>query len=523
MVTLKIDNRPVSVPDGSTVLDAARALGIDVPALCHHEGYEPNTSCLCCVVRVNNGKRLVPSCATRAADGMSVESESSEIRAARKMALELLLVDHAGDCRAPCQNVCPAKMDIPTMIRQINDGALHEALLTVKRHIALPAVLGRICPELCEKGCRRGQIDAPLSICRLKRYVADVDLASGNPWLPACRERDAKRVAIVGTGPAGLAAAWYLLQFGHDCVLFDDHDEPGGNLRYAVDPAKLPHEVLDQEIDLVRRLGARFETRTRIGETTSLAELRQQFDAVLLAVGEIDAKKAAALGVPMLGKGLKADKKTMLTPEAGVFAAGAAVTPYRHAVRGVADGRAAAMSIDGFLRGITVEGEPQFTVRLGVLSEAELAVFQSDASRDGRSASSQAGEGLSDACAGAESARCLHCECAKLNDCSLRKYSIDYDASVSEFKMERRPMVRAGGHPSVVYEPGKCISCGICVQIASRAGEPLGLTFVGRGFDVRVGVPFSGELDAALRAAAAECAAACPTGALALRRPSRIE
>src|SRR5450631_1308535 len=119
MVTLKIDNRDVTVPDGSTVLDAARSLGIDVPALCHHEGYDANTSCLCCIVRVNGGKRLVPSCATRAVEGMSVESETQDIRAARKMALELLLADHAGDCRAPCQNVCPAKMDIPTMIRQI--------------------------------------------------------------------------------------------------------------------------------------------------------------------------------------------------------------------------------------------------------------------------------------------------------------------------------------------------------------------------------------------------------------------
>ena len=515
MPTLKIDNREVTVPDGSSVLDAARALGIDVPALCEYEGCKPNTSCLCCVVRVNGGKRLLPSCGTRAVEGMSVESETAEIRAARKTALELLLADHAGDCRAPCQNVCPARMDIPTMIRQINDGALHEALLTVKQHIALPAVLGRICPELCEKGCRRGQIDSPVSICRLKRYVADVDLASGSPWLPPCRENDHKKVAIVGTGPAGLAAAWYLLQFGHDCVLFDDHDEPGGNLRYAVDRAKLPLDVLDQEIDLTRKLGAKFETRTKIGATTSLRELKEQYDAVLVAVGEVDASKAKALDLPMLGKGLKADKKTLQTGLPGIFAAGAAVTPYRHAVRGVADGRSAAFSIDAYLRGLLPDLEPQFTVRLGVLSDEELAVFKSDAAIDGRTTN---GTALSDPQANTESGRCLHCECAKLHDCSLRKYSIDYDASASEFKMERRPMLRTSSHPAVVYESGKCISCGICVQIASRHAEPLGLTFVGRGFDVRVAVPFDGELSAALHQAAVECANACPTGALALRR-----
>jgi predicted molibdopterin-dependent oxidoreductase YjgC len=90
---------------------------------------------------------------------------------------------------------------------------------------------------------------------------------------------------------------------------------------------------------------------------------------------------------------------------------------------------------------------------------------------------------------------------------------------VKAFAMERRPVERVGTHPDLVYEPGKCISCGLCVQIARRAGEPLGLTFVGRGFSMRVGVPFDGALSEALRVAARECAAACPTAALSLRKP----
>ena len=515
MPTLKIDNREVTVPAGASALDAARVLGIDVPALCHREGCTPNTSCLCCVVRVNGGKRLVPSCATKAADGMIVESETSEIRAARKTALELLLADHAGDCRAPCQNVCPARMDIPTMIQQIHAGALHEALVTVKQHIALPAVLGRICPELCEKGCRRGQLDSPVSICRLKRYVADVDLASTAPWLPECHQQSGKRVAIVGSGPAGLAAAWYLLQLGHACTLLDEHDEPGGNLRYAVEPSRLPRDVLDAEIALVRKLGAKFEYPVQVGKAVSVGELAQQYDAVLLAVGEVDAARAKSLGVPMLGKGLKADKRTMLTPTPGVFATGAAVTPYRHAVRAVGDGRTAAASIDAFLRGQAPVSESQFTVRLGVLSEAELAVFRSDAATDQRAQPPTTG--LSDAQACTESARCLQCQCAKQSSCLLRKYSAAYDASPSEFKLERRPFTRVSNHVSVIYEPGKCISCGLCVQIAQRDAEPLGLTFIGRGFDVRIGVPFDHTLSEALQRTAEACASACPTGALVVR------
>ena len=101
-----------------------------------------------------------------------------------------------------------------------------------------------------------------------------------------------KRVAIVGSGPAGLAAAWYLQQFGHACTLIDQHPEPGGNLRYAVDPAMLPHSVLDAEIDLVRRLGATFQQKIAIGKDVSIAELKQQYGIVLIAVGEVDAAKA---------------------------------------------------------------------------------------------------------------------------------------------------------------------------------------------------------------------------------------
>src|SRR3569833_2021438 len=126
MPTLKIDDREVTVPAGATVLDAARQLGIDVPNLCHMEGCQPNTSCLACVVRVNGAARLVPSCATVAADGMRVESETPAVRKARRTALELLLADHAGDCMAPCQTTCPARMDIPTMIDQINLGEMRE-------------------------------------------------------------------------------------------------------------------------------------------------------------------------------------------------------------------------------------------------------------------------------------------------------------------------------------------------------------------------------------------------------------
>ncbi len=114
-----------------------------------------------------------------------------------------------------------------------------------------------------------------------------------------------------------------------------------------------------------------------------------------------------------------------------------------------------------------------------------------------------------------QAARCLHCDCRGATSCKLRKYAAQYGASTRRFKAERRVFQQDARHAEVIYEPGKCIDCGLCIQIAAAAGEPLGLTFVGRGFDVRVAVPLDRSLAEALSKAAAECVAACPTAALA--------
>ena len=179
MPHLTIDQREIEVPAGSTILDAAERLGIEIPTLCFSRQCEPSTSCLVCLVKLLPSGRMAPACATPVAEGMQVESETDEVHAVRRSTLELLLSDHLGDCVAPCSFGCPAQMNIPQMLRQIAAGQLREALITVKADIALPAVLGRICPAPCEKVCRRGNLDGAIAICELKRIVADVDLGFG--------------------------------------------------------------------------------------------------------------------------------------------------------------------------------------------------------------------------------------------------------------------------------------------------------------------------------------------------------
>ncbi|MFP4057024.1 MAG: 2Fe-2S iron-sulfur cluster-binding protein [Candidatus Brocadiia bacterium] len=526
MPRLTIDGRQVEVEEGATLLDAARKLGLDVPALCHRDGAPPSTSCFVCVMKVQGRNSLVPSCATVAEDGMVVESESQEVHGARKAALELLLSDHLGDCVGPCHALCPAHMNIPLMIRQIAAGELDEAIATVRARIALPAVLGRICPAPCEKGCRRGEQDGPVAICLLKRYVGDAHLAADPPALPAREPATGKAVAIAGAGPAGLAAAWALLLRGHAVTVFDEREEPGGMLRYGVPRERLPEEVLDAEIAIIERLGAQFRSGTRVGRDLSLDELRHDFDAVLLAIGEADEGDAESLGVQSSAHGIEADRQTYRASLERVFAAGGAIRPQRMAVRALAQGRDAAAAIHQLLSGQEVAGPPPlFTTRIGRLKEGEMAAFlaagASDAPREGEP--SGPGGGFTDAEARREALRCLRCDCRKPLSCKLRRYAQAYGASPNRFAGERRAFEQYSHHPSVVYEPGKCIACGLCIRVAQAAGEELGLSFVGRGFRVRVRVPFGRSLEEGLRRAARQAAAACPTGALALRDAAELD
>lgn len=516
MPKLTIDGKQVEIESGRTILDAAKQIGIAIPTMCFLGGHPAMTSCMACVVKVNGRSRLIPSCATRAEEGMVVESSSDEVTTARQTALELLLGDHVGDCAGPCHSACPAHMDIPAMIRQISERRYSDAIITVKRHIALPAVLGRICPEVCEKACRRGAYDAPISICLLKRFVADVDLASDKPYMPERKKASGKRVAIIGSGPAGLSAAYYLQQEGHACVVFDDRPAPGGMLRSDVPLERLPRDVLDAEIALIRELGAEFPPDTRIDDAKSLGDIVRDFDATLLAIGPVESEFASRLQLEMAGHGLRVDRSTMMTPKAGLFAAGSVITPSHLAVRAVADGRSAAYGITAYLESKRVDAHSKpYSTHIGRLLEGEIADFMVGVDTSART--TPAGSGLSEDEALRESARCMHCECGKQNNCKLRDFGIEYTADVGAFKDKRQRVSRELDHPHVIYESGKCIDCGLCVQLTAEAKEPLGLTFIGRGFNVRPGVPFNASFSAALRKVARECVEACPTGALVMK------
>jgi len=527
MVRFMIDNRNVEVPEGGTVLDGARKLGIFIPTLCFLEGRAALTSCMVCLVRVKGEERMVPACGTVAEEGMQVESEIPAVHAARRTALELLLSEHGGDCLGPCHTLCPAWMDIPRMILQVVAGSLDEAIQTVKADMALPAVVERICPAPCEIGCRRAVHDAAVSIRNLVKHVADADLASEVPFRPERKPDRKERVAIVGAGPAGLSAAYYLRLAGFGCTIFDDHELPGGMLRYGVPEDALPRDVLDKEISLIAEMSVEFRLGSRIGKDLSLAELRKDFDAVLLATGavipdqmkellsEFEAQETT-LALKSTKDSVTANRWTFETCIPGIFAAGDVLKPGRLAARSMAQGKRAALSICRFLSGEKVEEiRRPFTTRLGKLKPGEMEQFLAGVSAENRIEPASSGPpGFTREDAVAEGKRCLRCDCAGLDNCTLREYSVAYGARAGRYGGERLTCEIRCNHPEIIFEPGKCIACGICVQITGEASEALGLTFVGRGFDVRVAVPFDGSLEDGFGRVAAECIAACPTGAL---------
>lgn len=513
MVRIRINGKEITVAGDRYILEAAKDLGIHIPTMCHLEGLEPFATCMMCMVKDQSNGRLIPSCSVRPTHGMDIITDDEEIREARKTALELLLSDHLGDCEAPCRISCPAYMDIPRMNRLLAAGKINEALEVVRKDIALPSVLGRICPAPCEGACRRKPIDQPVSICMLKRYAGDLGSVKPEPI-----KSTGKKVAIIGGGPAGLSASYYLQLRGMACEIFDAGEKPGGALRYSVPKDDLPEKALDHDIKSILETGVQIRSSHSIGKR-EFEELRKKFDAVLVATGDAGGEMGD-WGLDLTDKGLKAEKKTYASNLPGVFIAGNAIRTQKMAVRASAQGKEAAFSISQFLAGETIRGEPRkFNSRFGRLQESEFPFYLLESVPDKRF-EPQAGnaEGYSLEEVRSEAVRCMHCDCRKTDDCRLRDLSEEYGADQKHFwDSTRKNITKSVQHEFVIYEAGKCIKCSLCVRLAEKHGEKIGFTFIGRGFDVEIGAPLNEELRSALTISAREVVEACPTGALAIK------
>ena len=294
MVNLTINGKAVQAPEGSTILEAARLADIYIPTLCYDEAVEVYGACGLCVVEAQGIPKLLRSCSAKVSEGMVVNTESERVVQSRKIAMELLMSAHDGDCVAPCQLNCPAKTDCQGYVGLIANGEYDAAIKLIKNKIPLPASIGRVCPHPCEKACRRKNVEEPINIAQLKAFAADMDLKSDS-YLPECKPASGKTVAVIGGGPAGLTAAYYLTIMGHSVTVYDMMDKMGGMLRYGIPQYRLPKEVLDKEIAIIEKAGVKLVNNVKLGKDFTIKSLKEQNDAVIVAVG---AWKSSSMRTP---------------------------------------------------------------------------------------------------------------------------------------------------------------------------------------------------------------------------------
>ena len=184
-----------------------------------------------------------------------------------------------------CVQACPAGIDIPGYLRFISHDKMDEACKLIIEKAPFPGILGRVCTHPCETACKRGEVNAPISICAAKRYAADQagDLSA---WMSDTAEDSGHKVAVIGAGPAGLTAAFYLRKKGHQVTIFEARPKTGGMMRYGIPFYRLPEDVLDREIDLVLSTGIEVKTNQKLGVDYEIEQLKNDgFEAVFVAVG----------------------------------------------------------------------------------------------------------------------------------------------------------------------------------------------------------------------------------------------
>ncbi|MBN1885132.1 MAG: FAD-dependent oxidoreductase [Candidatus Krumholzibacteriota bacterium] len=236
---------------------------------------------------------LEPAARSRTFDEMTLGYDDDLARAEAMRCIECGL----------CVEACPTHMDVPQYIRAIRENRLDDALELLYDTNPFSESCGRVCTARCEEACALGREGEPIAIRWLKRHITDSTLARRNEVIAPSRTRadTGKRVAVVGGGPSGLTAAFYLRQFGHAVTVFEMNGQLGGMLRYGIPAYRLPDEVLDREIGVILDAGVETELGVRVGGDTGLADLRRRFDAVYVAIGAWEGSRMPIDGLDEAG------------------------------------------------------------------------------------------------------------------------------------------------------------------------------------------------------------------------------
>ncbi len=411
MIEIVIDGKYRIVEEGLTLLEAAKVCGVEIPSLCGMNKSNEKIPCDLCVVEVESGgtKR---ACDLKVYRGLNVVTQSEQLSEHRRKALNRIMTDHYADCEAPCKTACPAGVDIQSYLYHISQNDHQKAIEVIKRTLPMPLSIGRVCPAFCESECRRSLVDEPIAIRQLKRHAADADLAAHEAYVPEKKPAKHRKIAVVGSGPGGLTAGYYLSNEGYDVTLKDYVTEQnyvtgkkvavigGGNT--AIDCARtarragadttliyrrtrdeMPAE--DYEIVEAEHEGVKFHFLTNPAENIAdengrvkairlermaLGEpdvsgrrspkptgefFTEAFDTVIAAVSQkpdLSFLENDDLSIPLTRWNTsESDAQTMHTGTGNIFSIGDFRRGPATAVEAVGDGRVAAKAIDLFLNG----------------------------------------------------------------------------------------------------------------------------------------------------------------------------
>jgi NADPH-dependent glutamate synthase beta subunit-like oxidoreductase/CO/xanthine dehydrogenase FAD-binding subunit len=205
----------------------------------------------------------------------------------------------------PCATDCPASVDIPSYLSKIRDGDLAGAARILLNFNPIPAITGRVCPHFCEGECNRGNFDEPISIKGAERFIGDYVLENMDEIFKSPQSEVKKSVAIVGSGPAGLSAAYYLRRFGYGVTVFDQMQEAGGLLTYGIPAYRLPKDIVRRQVKALEGTGIQFKLKANVGEDTKVEELMNRFDAVFMACGAWKERLSGVKGEKFMISGLE--------------------------------------------------------------------------------------------------------------------------------------------------------------------------------------------------------------------------
>ena len=186
---------------------------------------------------------------------------------------------------SPCQNACPAGINVPGYVALVAAGRLRDAYNLIRKENPFPAVCGRVCTHECESKCRRGQLDEPVSIADLKRYVADYALKDDTPYMDLVFPKKGKNIGIIGAGPSGLTCGYYLARLGYDVDVYESQPVAGGVLAFGIPEYRLPKEVLQKEIRMIEQVGVKIHLNTEVGTDMTFYQLKSSHDAIYIATG----------------------------------------------------------------------------------------------------------------------------------------------------------------------------------------------------------------------------------------------